>query len=239
MRQVERQNHGQSPGQHHGHAYGRVQAHGIHPVQHPHPQHRTAARSDYTLGHGGRQFRLGPVTFWIVVGATVIMAGWSLATGTYFAFKDDVLTRLNFGRAHHRVLHFVDRYPGLTIAELLDILRITKQSLNRVLKDLIGQGYVAVTPLQMAMLAAEIANGGIVRPTGADFDVEPVEVPAIRAFMPGRVKFLVGLANDEVSAKADATAIAEKQPFAVWGSPAFAQMETVLEELKARPDYIA
>ena len=94
MRQVERQNHGQSPGQHHGHAYGRVQAHGIHPVQHPHPQHRTAARSDYTLGHGGRQFRLGPVTFWIVVGATVIMAGWSLATGTYFAFKDDVLTRL-------------------------------------------------------------------------------------------------------------------------------------------------
>ena len=94
MRQVERQNHGQSPGQHHGHAYGRVQAHGIHPVQHPHPQHRTAARSDYTLGHGGRQFRLGPVTFWIVVGATVIMAGWSLATGTYFAFHDDVLTRL-------------------------------------------------------------------------------------------------------------------------------------------------
>ena len=84
MRQVERQNHGQSPGQHHGHAYGRVQAHGIHPVQHPHPQHRTAARSDYTLGHGGRQFRLGPVTFWIVVGATVIMAGWSLATGTYY-----------------------------------------------------------------------------------------------------------------------------------------------------------
>ena len=41
------------------------------------------------------------------------------------------------------VLHFVDRYPGLTIAELLDILRITKQSLNRVLKDLIEQGYIA------------------------------------------------------------------------------------------------
>ncbi len=41
------------------------------------------------------------------------------------------------------MLHFVDRYPGLTIAELLDILRITKQSLNRVLKDLIEQGYIA------------------------------------------------------------------------------------------------
>jgi len=47
-----------------------------------------------------------------------------------------------FGRAHHRVIHFVDRNPGLTIAELLDILKITKQSLNRVLKELITKGYV-------------------------------------------------------------------------------------------------
>ena len=52
------------------------------------------ARNGYTLAHAGRQVRLGPVTFWIVVGSAVIMAGWSLATGTYFAFKDDVLTRL-------------------------------------------------------------------------------------------------------------------------------------------------
>ena len=67
----------------------------------------------------------------------------------FFAYRDFVgdpdriLAEYGFGRAHHRVLHFVDRYPGLTIAELLDILRITKQSLNRVLKDLIEQGYVA------------------------------------------------------------------------------------------------
>ncbi|WP_425284933.1 MarR family winged helix-turn-helix transcriptional regulator [Methylobacterium pseudosasicola] len=70
----------------------------------------------------------------------------------FFAYRDFVgdpdriLAAYGFGRAHHRVLHFVDRYPGLTIAELLDILRITKQSLNRVLKDLIGQGYVAQKP---------------------------------------------------------------------------------------------
>ncbi len=70
----------------------------------------------------------------------------------FFAYRDFVgdpdriLAEYGFGRAHHRVLHFVDRYPGLTIAELLDILRITKQSLNRVLKDLIGQGYVAQRP---------------------------------------------------------------------------------------------
>ncbi len=47
-----------------------------------------------------------------------------------------------FGRAHHRVLHFVARHPGLTIAELLDILAITKQSLNRVLKELVAQDFI-------------------------------------------------------------------------------------------------
>ncbi|GEP11634.1 transcriptional regulator [Methylobacterium gnaphalii] len=60
----------------------------------------------------------------------------------FVADPDRILAEYGFGRAHHRVLHFVDRYPGLTIAELLDILRITKQSLNRVLKDLIEQGYI-------------------------------------------------------------------------------------------------
>lgn len=66
----------------------------------------------------------------------------------FFAYRDFVsdpdriLDEYNFGRAHHRVLHFVDRQPGLTIAELLDILRITKQSLNRVLKELIEKGFI-------------------------------------------------------------------------------------------------
>ncbi|MCC2098083.1 MAG: MarR family transcriptional regulator [Hyphomicrobiales bacterium] len=66
----------------------------------------------------------------------------------FFAYRDFVgdadrlLEKYDFGRAHHRVLHFVNRNPGLTIAELLDILRITKQSLNRVLKELVEQGYV-------------------------------------------------------------------------------------------------
>jgi DNA-binding MarR family transcriptional regulator len=55
---------------------------------------------------------------------------------------DRVLARYGFGRAHHRVLHFVNRRPGLTIAALLDILGITKQSLARVLKDLIDGGFV-------------------------------------------------------------------------------------------------
>ncbi|HEY1735799.1 MAG TPA: MarR family transcriptional regulator [Methylovirgula sp.] len=66
----------------------------------------------------------------------------------FFAYRDFVgdadrlLESYGFGRAHHRVLHFVTRRPGLTIAELLDILKITKQSLNRVLKELLDKGYV-------------------------------------------------------------------------------------------------
>jgi len=70
----------------------------------------------------------------------------------FFAYRDFVgdadrlLESFRFGRAHHRVLHFVQRHPGLTIAELLDILRITKQSLNRVLKELLDEGYVEAQP---------------------------------------------------------------------------------------------
>src|SRR3712207_4299541 len=66
----------------------------------------------------------------------------------FFAYRDFVsdpdriLDEYGFGRAHHRVLHFVSRNPGLTIAELLDILRITKQSLNRVLKELIEKDFI-------------------------------------------------------------------------------------------------
>jgi DNA-binding MarR family transcriptional regulator len=66
----------------------------------------------------------------------------------FFAYRDfvgdpdEVLAKLRFGRAHHRVLHFVNRNPGMKVADLLDILKITKQSLGRVLKQLIDQGYV-------------------------------------------------------------------------------------------------
>jgi murein DD-endopeptidase MepM/ murein hydrolase activator NlpD len=67
---------------------------------HPHAQPKLpqrqppAAKADWTLGHGGRQVRVRPVAFWIIVGTLVVMAGWSAVTATYFAFRDDVLTRL-------------------------------------------------------------------------------------------------------------------------------------------------
>lgn len=66
----------------------------------------------------------------------------------FFAYRDftsdpdQILAEYGFGRAHHRVLHFVNRMPGLTVAELLDVLKITKQSLARVLKQLIDTGHI-------------------------------------------------------------------------------------------------
>jgi DNA-binding MarR family transcriptional regulator len=73
---------------------------------------------------------------------------WDIIELLFFAYRDfvgdadDVLEGFGFGRAHHRVLHFVHRYPGLKVADLLDVLRITKQSLGRVLKQLLDEGYI-------------------------------------------------------------------------------------------------
>src|SRR6266853_4502619 len=60
---------------------------------------------------------------------------WDVIELLFFAYRDfigdpdDVLAKLGFGRAHHRVLQFVNRNPGMKVAELLDVLKITKQSL--------------------------------------------------------------------------------------------------------------
>ena len=73
---------------------------------------------------------------------------WDIIELLFFAYRDfvsdpdDVLAKFNFGRAHHRVLHFVNRHPGMKVADLLDVLKITKQSLGRVLKQLVDQGYI-------------------------------------------------------------------------------------------------
>ena len=76
------------------------------------------------------------------------MLRWDVIELLFFAYRDfvgdadDVLAEFGFGRAHHRVVHFVSRYPGLKVADLLDVLRITKQSLGRVLKQLLDEGYI-------------------------------------------------------------------------------------------------
>ncbi len=66
----------------------------------------------------------------------------------FFAYRDfvgdadELLAEFGFGRAHHRVVHFVNRHPGMRVADLLAVLKITKQSLGRVLRELIDSGYI-------------------------------------------------------------------------------------------------
>lgn len=67
----------------------------------------------------------------------------------YFAYRDfssesdDALAKNRYGRAHHRVIHFVERNPGIIVSDLLKVLQITKQSLSRVLGRLIEDGLIA------------------------------------------------------------------------------------------------
>ncbi|RJF84992.1 MarR family transcriptional regulator [Azospirillum cavernae] len=60
----------------------------------------------------------------------------------FTAEPDEILAAIDFGRAHHRVIYFVGRYPKITVSELLAILKITKQSLSRVLGELVRQGFI-------------------------------------------------------------------------------------------------
>ncbi len=92
------------------------------------------------------RFRVAPVT-----SAATEAEHLAFVELLFFAYRDfisdpdAVLADYGFGRAHHRVLHFVSRQPGLRVADLLDILKITKQSLGPVLKQLVDRGFVMQT----------------------------------------------------------------------------------------------
>ena len=58
---------------------------------------------------------------------------------------DRILEEINFGRAHHRVIYFVGKKENITIKQLLAVLKITKQSLSRVLNQLVKDGYIIVS----------------------------------------------------------------------------------------------
>ena len=127
---------------------------------------------------------------------------WDIIELLFFAYRDFVgdadheLEAFGFGRAHHRVLHFVHRYPGLKVADLLDVLRITKQSLGRVLKQLLDEGYIVqkagnndrrqrllfATPKGEA-LVAKLAGLQTDRLNRALRGIEPAGLETIRQFL--------------------------------------------------------
>jgi DNA-binding MarR family transcriptional regulator len=131
---------------------------------------------------------------------------WDLIELLFFAYRDfvgdpdEVLAKLAFGRAHHRVLHFVNRNPGMKVAELLDVLKITKQSLGRVLKQLIDDGYIVqregendrrqrllhVTPAGEA-LAMQLAGLQTARIAAVLAELGPGGQEAARRFLAGMI----------------------------------------------------
>src|SRR5712664_855362 len=109
--------------QHH-HQHDQARASSRRPVAAPAPAARTEA--GYTLVHAGKQVRFGPVAFWIVVGTVILLGIWSAATATYFAFRDDVLTRLIARQAEmqyayeDRIAELRARVDRTTSRQLLD-----------------------------------------------------------------------------------------------------------------------
>jgi DNA-binding MarR family transcriptional regulator len=127
---------------------------------------------------------------------------WDIIELLFFAYRDFVgdadheLEAFGFGRAHHRVLHFVHRYPGLKVADLLDVLRITKQSLGRVLKQLLDEGYIVqkagnndrrqrllFATAKGEALVAKLAGLQTDRLNRALRDIPPAGVETIRQFL--------------------------------------------------------
>lgn len=138
--------------------------------------------------------------------ATSPQPRWDIIELLFFAYRDfvgdpdHVLDQFGFGRAHHRVVHFVHRYPGLKVADLLEVLRITKQSLGRVLKQLLDEGYIvqksgAADRRQRLLFAtakgealvAELAGLQTDRISRALDGFEPNEVDAIGRFLSGMI----------------------------------------------------
>lgn len=124
----------------------------------------------------------------------------------FFAYRDftgdpdTVLEQYGFGRAHHRVLHFVQRNPGLRVAQLLDILKITKQSLARVLKHLLDEGFMTqktgpedrrerllFTTTKGTRLAEKLASLQLQRMSAALEGVGPDGAAAARRFLLGMI----------------------------------------------------
>lgn len=131
---------------------------------------------------------------------------WDVIELLFFAYRDFVgdadaaLAEFGFGRAHHRVVHFVRRYPGLRVSDLLDVLRITKQSLGRVLKQLMDDGYIVqrecdddrrqrllfATPRGEA-LVAKLAALQTARIDNALASFAPAEREAVAKFLRGMI----------------------------------------------------
>jgi murein DD-endopeptidase MepM/ murein hydrolase activator NlpD len=133
------------------------------------PQQRIAA-GDYTLVHRGKLVRAGPVAFWTLVGTLVIMAGWTMVTVTYFAFQDDVLTRLIARQAEmqyayeDRIADMRAQVDRITSRQMLDQEQV-EQKLDQISKR---QVQLESRANALGSLTGDPGVTGSVKPNGRD-----------------------------------------------------------------------
>jgi murein DD-endopeptidase MepM/ murein hydrolase activator NlpD len=137
--------------------------------------HRDVVGTDFTLGHGGRQFRVGPVAFWICVGTLVVMATWSVVTATYFAFRDDFLTRLIARQAEmqyayeDRIAELRSQVDRLASRQLLD-----QEQYEQKLDQVVRRQSTLESRAAMLVGAPDMApTGSIKAPARAAVSVRP------------------------------------------------------------------
>src|SRR5262245_16626890 len=147
----------------------------------------------YTFTCAGRQLRLGPIAFWVTVGTLVIMAVWTITTATYFAFRDDVLTRLiarqtemQFGY-EDRIAELRAQVDRLSSRQLLDQEQF-EQRLEQILRRQTALEQRATTlntlpdlSITGAIRPAGPSEGGRIKPAPMNDSAVPVSVPGRRA----------------------------------------------------------
>jgi hypothetical protein len=124
---------------------------------------RSPRVAGYIIAHAGRQIRLGPVAFWIFVGTVVIMAGWSIATATYFAFRDDLLKGLIVRQTEQqnayedRIAELRARIDRTTSRQLLD-----QEQFEQKLDDLLRrQSAMESRATALGTLADPVVTGSV------------------------------------------------------------------------------
>ncbi|HET7912077.1 MAG TPA: M23 family peptidase, partial [Pseudolabrys sp.] len=127
-------------------------------------RHLQRSHGGYTLTHAGHQIRIGPVAFWIVVGALVIMGVWSIATGSYFAFRENVLTRL-IGRQAEMQFAYEDRIAELRaqVDRIMSRQLLDQEQFEQKLNSLLQRQ--AILEQRTTALGGETLTTGSVKPS--------------------------------------------------------------------------
>src|SRR5438067_5597860 len=167
---------------HHPHDHGRT------PPRRPASYAAKTAAIDgdgYTIVHAGKQVRLGPVVFWIVVGTIVLLGMWSAATATYFAFRDDVLTRLIARQAEmqyayeDRIAELRTKVDRTTSRQLLD-----QEQFDQKLDQIMRRQTALESRASALGAIPDAAATGSIRPPGRG---AAVETPASSTLKPSPI----------------------------------------------------